>query len=142
MATNNYFTKLVGKGITFPIQITKDINGKTGVYPVNGDFELVRNNISSILYYLIGQRFRQEEFGNRLWECIEEQNTQALSYLIKSFIRGAIEAWEQRVKLKSITVTRNGAKVDVQVNYRVVGSESNQYLYLTYDSMDNSLNSY
>ena len=142
MATNNYFTKLVGKGITFPIQITKDINGKTGVYPVNGDFELVRNNISSILYYLIGQRFRQEEFGNRLWECIEEQNTQALSYLIKSFIRGAIEAWEQRVKLKSITVTRNGAKVDVQVNYQVVGSESNQYLYLTYDSMDNSLNSY
>lgn len=142
MATNNYFTKLVGKGITFPIQITKDINGKTGVYPVNGDFELVRNNISSILYYLIGQRFRQEEFGNRLWECIEEQNTQALSYLIKSFIRGAIEAWEQRVKLKSITVTRNGAKVDVQVNYKVVGSESNQYLYLTYDSMDNSLNSY
>lgn len=142
MATNNYFTKLVGKGITFPIQITKDGNGKTGVYPVNGDFELVRNNISSILYYLIGQRFRQEEFGNRLWECIEEQNTQALSYLIKSFIRGAIEAWEQRVKLKSITVTRNGAKVDVQVNYQVVGSESNQYLYLTYDSMDNSLNSY
>lgn len=142
MATNNYFTKLVGKGITFPIQITKDNKGKTGVYPVNGDFELVRNNISSILYYLIGQRFRQEEFGNRLWECIEEQNTQALSYLIKSFIRGAIEAWEQRVKLKSITVTRNGAKVDVQVNYQVVGSESNQYLYLTYDSMDNSLNSY
>lgn len=142
MATNNYFTKLVGKGITFPIQITKDDNGKTGVYPVNGDFELVRNNISSILYYLIGQRFRQEEFGNRLWECIEEQNTQALSYLIKSFIRGAIEAWEQRVKLKSITVTRNGAKIDVQVNYQVVGSESNQYLYLTYDSMDNSLNSY
>lgn len=142
MATNNYFTKLVGKGITFPIQITKDNKGKTGVYPINGDFELVRNNISSILYYLIGQRFRQEEFGNRLWECIEEQNTQALSYLIKSFIRGAIEAWEQRVKLKSITVTRNGAKVDVQVNYQVVGSESNQYLYLTYDNMDNSLNSY
>lgn len=142
MATNNYFTKLVGKGITFPIQITKDTNGKTGVYPVNGDFELVRNNISSILYYIIGQRFRQEEFGNRLWECIEEQNTQALSYLIKSFIRGAIEAWEQRVKLKNIMVTRNGAKVDVQVNYQVVGSESNQYLYLTYDSMDNSLNSY
>ena len=97
---NNYYTGIVGKGILFPFTITKNESGLTGIYPVNGDFDLVRNNISSILYYLIGQRFRQENFGNRLWECIEEPNSQALSFIIKEFIKDAIGTWNRGLPLK------------------------------------------
>ena len=64
----NYFTDIVGIGVTFPIQLTRNEKGETGWYPVNGDFKLIRDNISAILYYMIGQRFRQENlvvnFGN------------------------------------------------------------------------------
>ena len=108
---DNYLTNIVGKGMIFPIQLTRNEKGETGWYPVNGDMALVRNNISSIMYYLIGQRFRQENFGNRLWECIEEPNTQALSFIIKEFIKSSIGAWEQRITFKGITVSRQGAKI-------------------------------
>lgn len=81
----NYFTDLVGIGVTYPIQLTTNEKGERGWYPVNGDFKLIRDNISSILYYMIGQRFRQENFGSKLWQCIEEPNSQALSFIIKEF---------------------------------------------------------
>ena len=54
---DNYFTDIIGKGVTFPIQLSRNEKGETGWYPVNGDMELVRNKINSILYYMIGQRF-------------------------------------------------------------------------------------
>jgi len=44
---DNYLTNIVGKGMIFPIQLTRNENGETGWYPVNGDMALVRNNISS-----------------------------------------------------------------------------------------------
>lgn len=102
--------------------------------------ELVRNNINSILYYMIGQRFRQENFGNRLWECIEEPNSQALSFIIKEFIKTAIGTWEQRLTFKGIKVARVDAKVNIEVEYSINGTGSSQYLYLTYNNLDNSLN--
>lgn len=137
---DNYFTDIIGKGMTFPIQLSRNENGETGWYPVNGDMELVRNNINSILYYMIGQRFRQENFGNRLWECIEEPNSQALSFIIKEFIKTAIGTWEQRLTFKGIKVARVDAKVNIEVEYSINGTGSSQYLYLTYNNLDNSLN--
>nr|DAJ25604.1 MAG TPA: baseplate assembly protein [Caudoviricetes sp.] len=137
---DNYFTDIIGKGMTFPIKLNRNENGETGWYPVNGDMELVRNNINSILYYMIGQRFRQENFGNRLWECIEEPNLQALSFIIKEFIKTAIGTWEQRLTFKGIKVARVDAKVNIEVEYSINGTGSSQYLYLTYNNLDNSLN--
>ena len=34
---DNYFTDIIGKGVTFPIQLSRNENGETGWYPVNGD---------------------------------------------------------------------------------------------------------
>ena len=41
----NYFTDLVGIGVTYPIQLTTNEKGERGWYPVNGDFKLIRDNI-------------------------------------------------------------------------------------------------
>lgn len=139
---DNYLTNIVGKGVTFPIQLTRNEKGEIGWYPVNGDINLIRHNISSVMYYLIGQRFRQENFGNRLLECIEEPNTQALSFIIKEFIKTSIGTWEQRVTLKCIKVSRQDAKINIEVHYVIDNTSTSQYLYLTYDKNENSLNSY
>lgn len=136
----NYFTDLVGIGVTFPIQLTKNENGEQGWYPVNGDFELIRDNIRSILYYMVGQRFRQEEFGNKLWQCIEEPNTQALTFIIKEFLKQAIGTWEQRISFKSIQVTREDSKIHIDISYVINGTNTSQYLDLIYDHSNNSLN--
>lgn len=137
---NNFNTHRVGIGVTFPIQLTTNENGETGWYPVNGDTKLIRDNISSILYYMIGQRFRQENFGNRIWSCIEEPNTQALSFIIKEFIKQSIGAWEQRISLQDIQVAREGSKIHIEVTYVVNGTNTSNWLNLTYDNSDNSLN--
>ena len=89
---NNLYTNIIGIGPLFPIRITENEKGEKGWYPVNGDIELVHNNLSALLWYDIGQRFRQEDFGTRLWECIEEPNTQALAFLVKDFLKKAIMA--------------------------------------------------
>ena len=89
---------------------------------------------------MIGQRFRQENFGSKLWQCIEEPNSQALSFIIKEFLKQAIGAWEQRITFQSITVTRVDAKIHIEVSYVVNGTNSSQYLDITYDRSDNSLN--
>lgn len=140
---DNFFTDIIGIGATYPIQIQKNELGETGWYPINGSLELIKNNISSILYYMIGQRFRQENFGNRLMECIEEQNTQALSFIIKEFIKTSIGTWEHRILLKRILVERINHKINIEVNYVLKeDNQNNQYLNISYDSLDNSLKSY
>lgn len=138
---DNLYTNLIGIGVSYPIQLTENDRGEIGWYPLNGDFQLIRDNISSILYYQIGQRFRQENFGNRLWQCIEEPNTQALKFLIKEFILQAIGTWEQRITLKNINITREGSKVLVGIHYIINQTNTSQYLDLVYDHSDNTLKS-
>ena len=62
--------------------------------------------------------------------------------LIKEFIKSSIGAWEQRITFKGITVSRQGAKINIEVHYVVNETSTSQYLYLTYDKNENSLNSY
>ena len=80
----------IGSGGYFPIELTQaqdnkgnnlfiDTNNglkpKIGWYPIKGTTNLIKQNIISLLIYHIGQRFRQEEFGTRIYECLEEPNS-------------------------------------------------------------------
>lgn len=136
----NLYTNLIGKGILFPINLTTNEDGTTGVYPVDGSFELIKHNITSILWYMIGQRFRQENFGTRLWECIEEPNTQALSFLIKNFLNNALSTWEGRITVTSIETSRVDSKINILISYRINNTNTSQYISVVYDHNDNSLN--
>lgn len=129
----NIYKKLIGKGPLFPIQLTTNEQGKVGWYPVNGDPELIKENITALLYYMIGQRIRQETFGTRLWECIEEPNVQALSFLIKDFLTTALTTWEGRIILQDIQTARAGSKLNILVTYAINGTNSSQFINIEYD---------
>lgn len=129
----NIYKKLIGKGPLFPIQLTTNEQGKVGWYPVDGDPELVKENITALLYYMIGQRIRQETFGTRLWECIEEPNVQALSFLIKDFLTTALTTWEGRIILQDIQTARAGSKLNILVTYAINGTNSSQFINIEYD---------
>ena len=60
--------------------------------------------------------------------------------LIKEFIKTAIGTWEQRLTFKGIKVARVDSKVNIEVEYSINGTGSSQYLYLTYNNLDNSFN--
>lgn len=129
----NIYEKVIGRGPLFPIQLTTNDQGKVGWYPVNGDPNLIKENISSLLYYMIGQRIRQENFGTRLWECIEEPNVQALSFLIKDFLTSALTTWEDRIILQDIQTARVDSKINILVTYVINGTNSSQYINVEYD---------
>lgn len=129
----------IGSGLTFPIELSQNELGLTGWYPVVGDTKLIQNNLESLISYQIGQRFREEIFGTRLWECIEEPNTQALNYLVDQFIKEAIRTWEDRITHKSTVVSRESSKLFVEYTYVINGTGSINTGNLEYDINNKTL---
>jgi phage baseplate assembly protein W len=137
---DNIYKTLIGTGMLFPIEITKNSDGKAGWYPVEGDTKLIENNLEAVFLHQIGIKFREEEFGSRIWECLEEQNTQAQAYVINQFMRDAFESWEERIVYKGTTLTREGSKLNIVFTYQINGNSSSKTGTLVYDSSTNTLN--
>lgn len=138
----------IGNGASYPIRLAQaiDQNGnpefvvdkdgnkvpKVGWYITKGDPELIKQNLISILTYQIGQRFREEHFGSRTWECLEEPNTSALSLMIKEFIKDGIELWEPRIRALKILVDSNQDSVNILIYFRVSNSADTNELNFQY----------
>lgn len=146
---------IIGSGGCFPIELTTpvDNNGtpemvettegvkpKVGWYPIKGDIKLIEQNLRSILLFQIGQRFRQENFGTRIWECIEEPNDQLLEFLVKDFIRDGINSWEPRIKSLAVDTRREYDKVLITVRFQVNFSNTVSELNFEYNHQNRTLN--
>lgn len=136
---DNLYEKIVGNGMVYPIVLGTNSEHKTGWYPVIGDTKLISDNINALLQYTIGERFRQEDFGTRLWECIEEPNTQAQSFLINTFLKEAISLYEDRINYKESIISRSGNKLHIEMHYILKQSNEEKSLNITYDNLTNSL---
>ena len=139
MAADNLNSKVIGKGALFPIVLSTNKEGKTGWYPADGDRALIVNNLNGILIYMIGERFRQEDFGTRLWECIEEPNNQAQAFLINTFLKEAISLYEDRINYKEAIISRSGNKLHIEMHYTLKQSNEEKSLGITYNNLTNSL---
>ena len=135
---NNIYQIVIGSGAMFPIQLGTNDQGKTGWYPVVGDPALISQNLIALINYMIGQRFRQEEFGTRLWECIEEPNTQAQEFMVYSFLKEAIAKYENRISLQKSSVSRIGSQVKVCFSYLINTTNTSGSGSIIYDSISNT----
>lgn len=129
-------TRLVWKGNKTQTRLVK----KVGWYPRTG-LDLVKNNLTAIFTYQIGERFREENFGSRLWECIEEQNTQLLSYMATNFIKQSLYEWESRIRGLKVECTRDGSKLFIKVSFAVDTSAAAETI-LEYDNSTNTSYAY
>ena len=136
---DNLYEKVVGNGMVYPIVLGTNSEHKTGWYPVIGDTKLISDNLNALLQYTIGERFRQEDFGTRLWECIEEPNTQAQTFLINTFLKEAISLYEDRINYKESIISRSGNKLHIEMHYILKQSNEEKSLNITYDNLTNSL---
>lgn len=130
---NDNLEKAIGSGIMFPIQLTTS-NGLVTCQPVSGDVDLIKQNLTSILVHQIGQRLRQENFGTRLNECIEEPNDQAMLFLIRRYIVDSISSWEPRLKRVSVETTQEREFIRIKLNYSVDQSQSAESLDFDYNN--------
>lgn len=148
----------IGIGALFPIKLEQvlDENGKPEMVTkpdgsqvakvrwglTYGSPELIKQNLMAILSYQIGQRIRQEYFGCRIWECIEEPNTQVLEYLIRDFIASSIESWEPRIKKLAVSSSRDSQKVYITIRFRINNTQRVEELNFEYNTLNSTVNAY
>lgn len=124
----------IGNGALFPIKLslskqvtTEDekgrsvnVNEPTFSWEITkGDPNLIKQNITAVLTHQIGERMREEVFGCRLWECLEEPSTNLQAYMIHKFVKDSVSAWEPRIKALSVDTTRRGTKVMINVRFQI-----------------------
>jgi phage baseplate assembly protein W len=129
----NILEKVIGSGVLFPIKLETNSRGQQGWYPVTGSTDLILHNINSVIQYELGFRIRQEDFGTRLWECIEEPNTQAQAFLVYQFVRQALVKWENRIVITGTKLFREGTKLTIQINYSIKNTNQTDTVSATYE---------
>lgn len=129
----NHNIEVIGTGATFPINLLKNKEGLVGWYPVQGSPSLIENNLRALIEHSLGQRFREESFGTRLWECIEEPNTQALTFMIREFLNQAITQFEPRIKIHNVTTIRNNTKLSIVMEYSVSNTNQQSFMELIFN---------
>lgn len=139
MDKENIYEKIIGNGMTYPIVLGTNQDKKTGWYPINGSSDLITENLNALLQYSIGERFRQEDFGTRIWECIEEPNTQAQAFLINTFLKEAIASYEDRINYKESIISREGNNLHIEMRYTLKQSNEEKSLNINYNNLTNSL---
>lgn len=91
--------RLLGRGIGFPPRIGPD--GR--VMWSEGDVN-VRESVRIILLTEERERIRHPEFGGSLTQFLFEPNTVTTRQLIRDRIGKALEQWEPRIRVETITV--------------------------------------
>lgn len=140
----------IGSGAYFPIKLEQAVGSdgkpesvqlpdgrvvpKIGWYILRGDVALIKQNLTAILTYQIGQRFRQEDFGSRTWECFEEPNTSALNLMIRNFVKDGIAAWEPRITaLKVLALKPTKESIRLLIYFKVQDSQRIEELNFQYN---------
>lgn len=140
----------IGSGAYFPIKLEQSVGKdgkpesvqlpdgrvvpKIGWYILRGDVALIKQNLTAILTYQIGQRFRQEDFGSRTWECLEEPNTSALNLMIRNFVKDGIAAWEPRITaLKVLALKPTKESIRLLIYFKVQDSQRVEELNFQYN---------
>lgn len=140
----------IGSGAYFPIKLEQSVGKdgkpesvqlpdgrvvpKIGWYILRGDVALIKQNLTAILTYQIGQRFRQEDFGSRTWECLEEPNTSALNLMIRNFVKDGIAAWEPRITaLKVLALKPTKESIRFLIYFKVQDSQRIEELNFQYN---------
>lgn len=88
-----------GRGLAFPVRL-----GGDGRLAWSAGAENVRESIQLILLTQPGERLQLPEFGGGLRRFLFEPNTVATRRLVQHEIEQALERWEPRLKLRSVSV--------------------------------------
>lgn len=121
------------RGAPWPIKLGATSNGR-GWYPTTHLLELVGQNLRTLLTVPIGYLIREEKFGTRLQETLEEPNNEALRFLIRKYVTDAIQRHEPRVEVINVVAVREYSKVLVRVTYNLKEQNTEQTLSLAYET--------
>jgi phage baseplate assembly protein W len=115
----------LGKGLKYPFQF-QSVSGGTEVSAATSrEHEHIRESILQILGTRPGERFMNPEFGSRLNDLVFEQNDEVLKGLIRHYVIEAIDRWEKRVVVISVSFGEPNQTIDqyqlsICITFRVI----------------------
>ena len=128
----NILDRIIGAGAGFPIELTPLIDNKgepilgedgelqMGWNVIRGDFNLIDQSLKNIIFTMLGSRIRQENFGSRLYELIEEPNNQIVTFLSSKYVTEAVRQWEPRIQQITIEAIPKNERLSIKASYRLV----------------------
>jgi uncharacterized protein len=114
--------RLFGQGISFPPRVGSDGRVAWSAGPLN-----IREAIQVVLLTEPGERLQLPEFGGRLRSFLFEPNTVATRRLVQEQIDRALQLWEPRITLSSVTVEEDPADPRAAlatISYQLVASQA------------------
>ncbi|ENZ8960641.1 GPW/gp25 family protein [Escherichia coli] len=105
------------------------MNSQTGLSI--SEVEHIRQSVSDILVTPVGSRVMRREYGSLLSALIDQPQTPALRLQIMAACYSAIQRWEPRVSLSTITVERGEDDGAMYVDMTGTRSASGQPFSIT-----------
>lgn len=116
----------IGSGPSFPIKLTELPDGTFSWRPLEGEVELLKEDIIGLLQHNVGDMIRQEMLGHRLQEVLEEPNTSVAEHLAKKFIMDFLNKLEPRLKRitsKDILIEKTSTSLNIQLKLVLLEGE-------------------
>ena len=113
---------LFGRGIAFPPRITAD-----GHLAWSAGEQNVRESIRIILSTDERERLRLADFGGGLSRYLFEPNTSTTRQVVRDRIQRALNDWEPRIRVESVTVDPDGDDLEAAVatiTYRLIATRT------------------
>ena len=104
----------LGKGWAFPVGTASG----GGIAMAEGE-EDIRQAIRIILGTALGERAMRPDFGCEIHNLVFEPMDETLTRRAEYYARTALERWEPRIEVENISASLDGAKLTIEVNYRV-----------------------
>lgn len=121
--------ELFGQGISFPPRLGADGRMAWSSGPQN-----IREAITVILLTQPGERLMLTDFGGKLRSYLFEPNTVATRQRIQEEIMTALQQWEPRITVRSVTVAPDSSDpraAVASIQYQLVASQTTTQLNLT-----------
>lgn len=155
MDVENINVYTIGSGLDFPIKLSTpldadgnpiqilnengDMVNLVTVAPLVGNFDLIKQNIINTLNTPLGFSLRNEYFGCRITELIEEQNSQAIEFLLRDYIKDAIRTWEKRVVINKIITQYIKDTVIIKLRLNLINTLQEVEFELNYNTTNNNI---
>ncbi len=119
-------TSIYGQGISFPPRL-----GPNGSMAWSSGPDNIREAMTVILLTAPGERLMLPDFGGKLRDFLFEPNTVATRTLLQAEIQKALQAWEARITVQSVSVDQDDndprvARANVQ--YQLVATRTNSQM--------------
>ena len=117
----------LGRGFGFPLEPADDVQGNWASLSWARGRDDIAESIRIILCTAPGERVMKPTFGCRLQELVFAEGNAATRALAERYVRQALEQWEPRIDVDSVTVRMDGdqnASMLVKVEYVVRDSNS------------------